>query len=629
MSVVVVRSVLALVLSLVWANAAPAGHEPYRVLVLHSFRSSLPVTVDWYEGIVRGFSSAPDVNIQIDSESPDLTRFAEKQQFNWLLDFYRNNYQERKPHLIISTDTPALRFLLVHGEELFPGLPIVFVDADRDFVSARQLPPNVTGITGFLDVAGTLELILRVHPDTQRVAVVVGSGPYDKEFAGVAQPAIESFGDRVEFVWLHGMPVDELVEALNTLPARTVALYLVQFQDRTGRIYIPRAMLQAFAAAAKLPVYGLWDTLLEHGIVGGRLITVEEHGYQAAKMAVRILRGETPEDLPVVDRLENPSIFDGVELARWNIKEDRLPAGSQIRHRQLSMWNEHRTEIMIALVVIVLQGVMIIVLMLNRRRLGRAQAALRSEYARRTEAETFATRLRARLARFSKERSLGTMATTIAHEINQPLIAIQNYAQAARRRLHAEGDAAPKLTELIAKIERQAERGGAITQHVRALVSSDDPHLLPTPLDPLVEEVIRMMEPESEARGGRIACEPAGDLPPVLADALQVQLVLVNLLNNALRGVSAGEENAKRISVDVRPLGDREVQISVTDGGSGVPPEQVESIFEPLYSGTSTGMGMGLTICRDIVDAHGGRIWYEPNPAGGAVFRFTLRTAES
>ncbi len=115
----------------------------------------------------------------------------------------------------------------------------------------------------------------------------------------------------------------------------------------------------------------------------------------------------------------------------------------------------------------------------------------------------------------------------------------------------------------------------------------------------------------------------------VLADALQVQLILVNLLSNALRSVCSANEYDKQ--ADHRrcagTIGDREVQVSVTDRGGGVPPERVENIFEPLYSGASSRMGMGLAICRDIMDAQGGRIWYEPNPAGGAIFRFTLRIA--
>jgi len=124
---------LLLVTGLSLASAAPPGDGPYRVLVLHSFRSSLPITVDWYSGIVRGFSSEPDLLVEIDSEAPDLVRFenldtagfADKQQLDWLLEFYRKNYQDRKPHLIMPTDVPALRFLLVHGEDLFPGVPIV------------------------------------------------------------------------------------------------------------------------------------------------------------------------------------------------------------------------------------------------------------------------------------------------------------------------------------------------------------------------------------------------------------------------------------------------------------------------------------------------------------------------
>lgn len=628
-------TLVVLILGFPWASAAPPGDEPYRVLVLHSFRSSLPITSDWYAGIVRGFSSERDVQVVIDSESPDLTRFggmdavsfADKQQFNWLLDFYRKNYKGRKPHLIMPTDAPALRFLLVHGEELFPGVPIVFVDADRDFVAAQKLPPNVTGVTGFLDIAGTLNLIQHVHPDTQRVAVIVGSSPSDKARERVAQQAFEPFAGRLEFVWLRGMPVDELIKAVNALPARTVALYLVQFEDRSGQQYVPRTVLQSFSDAAKVPVYGLWDTLLQHGIVGGRLATIEEDGYRAAKLATRILRGEAPADLPVVDRSSNPPIFDGVELARWNIKQNRLPAGSRIRNRPASTWDDHRTEILVAVAVVTVQALMIAALMLSRRRLRHAQDALHDENGRRREAETMAVQLRGRLARFGKERNLGTMATTIAHEINQPLIAIQNYAQAARRRLQADDETASKLSELVSKIEGQAERAGAITQHVRALVNHDAPDLRSVPLCPLFQDVIRIMEPEIEAQGCHVACDPVTDLPPVLAEALQVQLVLVNLLQNALHSVSADKGSDKLISVELTELDDHEVQASVTDRGEGVPPERVSDIFEPLYSDKVAGMGVGLAMCRDIIETHGGRIWHDPNPEGGAIFRFTLRKA--
>jgi two-component system sensor kinase FixL len=104
--------------------------------------------------------------------------------------------------------------------------------------------------------------------------------------------------------------------------------------------------------------------------------------------------------------------------------------------------------------------------------------------------------------------------------------------------------------------------------------------------------------------------------------------VLVNLLQNAIKSICSGVQYDKDLSVDAHPINDQEVQVRVADRGPGIPPDRVADIFEPLYSGTSGGMGMGLAISRTIIDAHGGRLWYEPNPAGGAIFRFTLRTAE-
>jgi two-component system sensor kinase FixL len=268
-------------------------------------------------------------------------------------------------------------------------------------------------------------------------------------------------------------------------------------------------------------------------------------------------------------------------------------------------------------------------LVLNRRRLRLAQANLLSENALRAEVEKRAGMLQRRLTRFSRERSVGAMVTTLAHEINQPLIAIQNYAQAAKRRLQDIVDDEPKIIELLAKIEGQAERAGGITQRVRALVNNSEAQMSPVSLNTLIEEVISILKPDCEAIGCRIDYHRPNVPVTVLADTLQMQLVLVNLLNNALHSLSAGGKTDGIISIDTEMLDERVVQVSVSDEGVGISPDRDQYIFDPLYSEKNTGMGMGLAICRDIVDLHGGRIWYEPNPAGGAIFRFTLRTRES
>jgi signal transduction histidine kinase len=611
------------------APAAPAAEKHYRVLVLHSYRHSLPVNTDWYRGIVRGFESAPDLRILFDIEALDLVQLSDSDYIADLLEIYRRKYAGSLPDLLIPTYTPAFKFLLDHGNDLFPGVPVVFCSVDTEFVSTRKMPSHVTGVTSAPDFAGTIQLALRLQPDARRMAVIVGAHALDKIFEDRARQALQSFEDGVEFTWLQGMPLEELLAAVQGLPRDMPILYVLELADRTGKSQFPFYTTGRLAGVANAPVYGLWDTLIGNGVIGGHLITIEDDGFQAGQMGVRVLRGEAPSAIPIVLRKANPAVVDGRELIRWNIDENRLPAGTQIRHRRYSVWELHQTEIIGVFVIIIVQAFLIVALLLHRRRLRLAQTSLSDEYGRRTQAETIVASLRTRLARFSKERSLGTMATAISHEINQPLIAIQNYAQAAKRRLQGSVDDKPKLIELFEKIERQAERAGAITQRVRSLVNRSDLQLQPVPLRPLIEEVIRLMEPEFENRRCSITWESPDNAPTVVADSLQVQLVLINLLQNAIQSICSGDQYDKHVSLDVHPAKDREVQVTVMDRGPGVLPDRVADIFEPLYSSTSGGMGMGLAISRTIIDAHGGRLWYEPNPAGGAIFRFTLRTARS
>jgi signal transduction histidine kinase len=624
-----VLPILALLLLCSAALAAPAPDQPYRVLVLHSFRNSLPANTDWYNGIVRGFTSAPDVRVEIDIEVPDLSRFGEENEneyFSKLLDIYRHKYRDHPPQLIIPTYTPALQFLLDHGEEVFPDIPIAFCGADSQFVATQPLPPHMTGITTRRDFTGTLALISQVQPNTQRIAVIVGSGTTDKQFKRDARRAFRPFEGRFEFIWLQGLPLDELTEAVKNLPGHTVILYVVQLEDRAGKPYVPVSTLRKLSPAANVPIYGLWDTLLGSGIIGGRLATLENDGFLAAQMGLRILRGETPAAIPVVSRDTNAAIFDGRQLQRWHIDENQLPADSQIRYRQLSLWEEHSNAIITVGIIISIQGVLIVALLLNRARLRRAQTALQNEYEQRRQAESDSLTLRSRLARFSKQSALGALATGIAHEINQSLVAIQNYAQAAKRRVQSTADQGPKLSELLEKIERQTGRAGAIIQRIRNLLNTDAAELLPVPLHSILDEVLEAVGPEIERRGCCIDYRPATDLPVVLGDVLQIQLVLVNLLHNAMHSVESLEDRANKvITIEIRQINDGEVQISVADRGPGIPADTVEEIFEPLYSTKPQGMGMGLAICRTIIAAHGGRIGYTPNPSGGAVFQFTLQ----
>lgn len=619
---------IALFLLCAASAGAWAQPEPKRILILYSYRNTLPINSEFITGIREGLALPLNVPVEIDSEDLDLSRVSDEEYVRKLVEIYELKYSANPPDLVISAYKPAAEFLLNHRHELFPGIPFIFCSAAFSSDDLERLPPDITGVTLKRDVVGTAELMSRLHPGMRHIAVVVGSGTLDQAAEREARSELKPFESSFDFTWLRGLPLPELTKAVKTLPPNTAILYLIQLSDREGALYVPRKVVQEIANAANAPVYGLWDTLMDSGIVGGRLISIYQHTVAAGKIARRILMGEAPSSISVVRMEQNPVIVDARQLQRWNIDEGLLPEGSQVLYREPSLWDQHHEAILIAGAVMALQALWIAALMRSRRQLQGAQTALSEEYEHRMQAEGVTRRLRARLVAHEKQSTLGALAARIAHEISQPLISIKNFTQAAKRYVPANSVNEAKLNELLADVEGEAERAGSIIRKIRTLLSSEGVDAVSIALDGVLREVIDVMGPEADILGCRIDYRFSAPVPNVLADALQVQLVMVNLLRNAMEATAVRHENGYRaVSITVNGTADRMVQVNVADNGPGVPAEEIGNIFESLYTTKETGMGVGLATCKAIVEAHGGRIGCSPNPAGGAIFHFTLPAA--
>jgi signal transduction histidine kinase len=244
------------------------------------------------------------------------------------------------------------------------------------------------------------------------------------------------------------------------------------------------------------------------------------------------------------------------------------------------------------------------------------------------------TRLYARLARSivaerreREARLVTTEGIALAHEINQPLVAIRNYAIAARKRL-ATGDTT-KADELMDKIDTQATRAGDVLQSLRAKVKMHRFEMTKIDVGRLVTDSMKLAEMESRATQIGVNVTVAPDLPLILADDVQIQQVVLNLTRNAIEAMEGTGIANSEVNVGVVAKGDREVTISVADRGPGIAPNEMEHIFTPFYSTKGSGLGIGLSLSRAIVEAHGGRLTVGPNAGGGSVFRFTLPAADS
>jgi two-component system sensor kinase FixL len=242
--------------------------------------------------------------------------------------------------------------------------------------------------------------------------------------------------------------------------------------------------------------------------------------------------------------------------------------------------------------------------------------------------ETRLKELQSEVTHMSRFTALGEMASTLAHEINQPLTAISNYLRGSQRLLdRIESPTTPMLRDALGKAADQALRAGHIIRRLREFVSRGESDRRIENLAKLIEDASTLALVGAREAGitASFRLDPNADL--VLADRIQIQQVLVNLIRNAMESMTE-TANERRLEIaSAAGVGDV-VEVSVADSGPGLAPEVASHLFQPFVTTKRKGMGLGLSICRTIVEAHGGKIWVDDRPGGGTVFRFTLRAAE-
>jgi two-component system sensor kinase FixL len=242
----------------------------------------------------------------------------------------------------------------------------------------------------------------------------------------------------------------------------------------------------------------------------------------------------------------------------------------------------------------------------------------------RVAAERAATQAQERLTHVARLSTMGEMAAGLAHEINQPLAAITTYAQACQRLLDkGEGADIADLRESLAQISRQALRAGEVIRRLRAFVANREVSREPVGCNRLIEDLVGLARPDLRAHDVQLRLEVEPNLPHVMADAVQLQQVLINLFRNAID--STLQSGAANRVIRLRAVSSADgVQISVHDHGSGVEPGALPNLFNPFFTTKPHGTGLGLAISRTIVNAHGGKLAYRPEADGGACFYFTL-----
>jgi len=240
-------------------------------------------------------------------------------------------------------------------------------------------------------------------------------------------------------------------------------------------------------------------------------------------------------------------------------------------------------------------------------------------------AEEQGRRHQTELARVARLSTMGEMATGLAHELNQPLAAIANYARGCIRRLRAGDIDGAALIEPLEEVCEQAERAGEILRHVRDFVRKSEPRMTAVDLNQVVRGVVKFTELEARQHETVVTLQLAPGQPRVWADSIMVEQVICNLVRNAVEAMAETHSLRREIVIRTLPHGEDMVEVEVVDTGPGIDGAVIDQVFDQFFTTKQEGVGMGLSISRSIVESHGGRIRAESRAGGGATFRFTLQ----
>ncbi|MFL7794790.1 MAG: GAF domain-containing protein [Anaerolineae bacterium] len=363
-----------LALSMPAPSVAAPPHKA--VLLLFPYQFDLPAYTLSQQTIQEEFGQTTDLALDLYYEYADLGRFSDEAYQSSLFAHYALKYRGKPVDLVLVCSESMLDLWLEHRREILPDTPVIFFDIITERIGTRQLPSDVTGITGVVDHTQSVLWFLQTNPAVNEVVIVHGVGAADQAYLQPVDDLKADLQEQVQVIDWSDLPLEEIKRRAADLPETTVIVYHLMFEDAAGVIYRPIDALQELAAVSAVPVLSGYDQFIGTGTVGGYMYSIEQQARAAARMGLRILHNEPAGTVPTLTENGNRFIFDHLALRRYNISLSTLPPESIVKNQQYSIWEQYRLQLIGLSVGVAGLIVLVVYLGILTRRLGAARRAL-------------------------------------------------------------------------------------------------------------------------------------------------------------------------------------------------------------------------------------------------------------
>ncbi|WP_051306850.1 ATP-binding protein [Desulfomicrobium escambiense] len=597
------------------AHALAAGDDrqgmPPNILVLHSYNPGLSWTDDIHRGLAETLAQS-NQTCTITTEYLDAKRFPDPELMAMQAEVIAAHLRTMTFDLVVVSDDAAFSFVLKRRGELFRGIPVVFCGVNNFQNEMLRGEKDVTGVSEIISAQETLETALTLHPDTKDIVIIGGAkSSTDRSNRNKFLRLMPAYASRARFHFWQDIPTPALVEKVAALGPGTILFLNNAIPGLDGRMldFGPSAAL--IRANARCPLYGLWDFFLGHGIVGGKLINGTEQGRLAAGMALRILAGTPPAEIPVVKGSANRFLFDYRELARFQISERLLPPDSTVLNRPQSLFEANRR--LFTIFGIVVTALLVVIAFL----------AVIGQIRRQTLRELQRARRKAEEANEAKSLFLAHMS----HEIRTPLTGIMGLAELALN-----NPSSPAVQDYLALIRQSGQNLLHIINDILDFSKVEAGKLVLNPANfqvrKMLDATIALFTPRAREKGIELSLRVDAEMPEMLCgDELRLRQIFFNLIGNAIKFTEQGE--VELCLSAATPTGDGQgvvLHFEIRDTGCGIPADKLPTIFDRFTQAdhfptrTHQGTGLGLAIVKQLVEILGGAIEVQSVEGAGSTF---------
>ncbi len=592
-----------------------SGSKTKTIVVFFSLHANLPAYQNLLEGFRTTLSETYDQPYNLLIEYLDIGRLADDKYAKYIIDQYNEKFKDSKIDLLITVTPGIIPVLEKYGLNALKKSPTISIVLDSLPTDQGLLKTeNILEIKVKFRFAHSVQSACDLFPLAKNIYIISGCSPTDKYFTSLVRSGIKRFVKTHHVVFVTGLSMDSILVIARKITEQSIVIVPTFLSDNKKIQFSTPEIIGLLATNCKAPVFPLFDSFIRReGGIGGYVCSYNALGVETGRAAVEILNGKPLREIVVHDDFYQ-NIYDWRVLKKWNLSgSNALPSNSIYYYRQYNFISEYKWYILAGIMFLILETFLIAFLFkLNIRQ----KAVLKQK----TEAED----LYRLLVREERLMMMVELTASLSHELSQPLTAILYNTQACLRYLKSGNANESQVEELLIKIIKDDKRAGGLISSVRSLMKLETRVREQVNIIPIIQETVALFEPEAAHQHIGVIVQNQDKPAYVLADKIQMQQVLLNLLYNAANAME-NVDNGNKVITIVMHTEKGLVTVSVQDTGPGIMEDIKGTLFKPFVTSRKSGLGIGLAVSRNIIENHGGEIWAENCPEGGAEFFFRLK----